>query len=90
MTVTTVGLDLAKDVCQVTAFQRRGARSSIRKSKRAKRGDRYLRTLLIHGACAVMRKAAANQTREVCGSNKCAIGDNELGRSQKPDMRQQS
>jgi len=40
----------------------------------SKRGDRYLRTLMIHGARSVLRWQAARPMQEVFGSLECAIG----------------
>jgi transposase len=52
MKIRTVGVDLAKTIMQIHGVDERG-RVVVR--KQLKRGDTYLRTLLIHGARAVIR-----------------------------------
>jgi hypothetical protein len=41
----------------------------------SKRGDRYLRTLLIHGARSALGRVRYKQIQEACGVGKCGSGD---------------
>ena len=61
MHATTVAVDLAKSVFQLAVA--------------SKRGDRYLRMLLTHGARSVLRAAKVAETaqREVCGVRRWAL-----------------
>jgi transposase len=58
MNITQVGIDLAKLVFQVHGVDARG-KVTLRKQ----RGDKYLRTLLIHGARSVFFSLKRNPAR---------------------------